>query len=456
MTSHQPPAASSQPERAESRRSRAGSWQLEAGSWKLEAGSWKLGAGSWKLAAASRTAAVLIAAVTLASAAFAQMPPLSGGQMPDPKQMSGTPLPAGDVPAGTVTIRVVRGQMTNVLKGQSVTLTGAGAAKSQQTDDSGHATFSGLTPGTRVQASVTVDGEKIDSQSFEVPQAGGVRMVLVATDPDAAKKAAEAQALAQSAPVQGTVVLGSDSRFVIEVGDEGLNVFNILTVVNTARRPVQTDAPLVFTLPEGARGASMIEGSTPNAAVVKKTVVVNGPFPPGPTTVQFAYSLPMDAGTITIQEKLPVQMTQFTLLAQKIGAMTVSSPQMSEHRDMEADGQSYIVGQGPAIAPGTTVTLTLSGVPHPPSWPKNLALTLSVALLAWGAWAALRVRETDEQKARRAKLQAKREKLFGELAAVEQQHRAGAIDPQRYDSRRRELLAALEAVYEQLDEQVAA
>ena len=428
MTSHQPPAASYQRERADSRRSRAGNW----------------------------TAAVLIAAVTLASAAFAQMPALSGGQMPDPKQMSGTPLPAADVPAGTVTIRVIRGQMTNVLKGQTVTLTGAGAPKAQQTDDTGHATFSGLAPGTRVQASVTVDGETIDSQPFDVPQAGGVRMVLVATDPDAAKKAAEDQALAQSAPIQGTVVLGADSRFVIEVGDEGLNVFNIFQLVNTARRPVQTDGPLVFTLPDGARGASMIEGSTQNAAVVKQTVVVNGPFPPGPTTVQFAYTLPMDADTIRIQERLPVQMTQFTLLAQKLGAMTVSSPQMSEHRDMEADGQSYVVGQGPAIAPGTTVTLTLSGVPHPATWPRDLALALSAALLLWGAWATFRVRESDEQKARRAKLHAKREKLFAELAATEQQHRAGAIDAQRYDARRRDLLAALEAVYEQLDEQVAA
>ena len=439
MRSYQPPAASFQPERAKTPRP-------PAGSWKLEAGSWTLGAGSF----------VVAAVLCLAATASAQMPALSGAQMPDPRQMSGMPLPAGDVPVGTVTVRVIRGQMTNVLKGQTVTLTGAGAPKSMQTDDSGHATFSGLTPGTSVQASVTVDGQKIDSQTFDVPQSGGIRLVLVATDPEAEKKAAEDRALAQSAPVEGTVVLGSQSRFVLEIGDEGLNVFNIFEIVNTARRPVQTSGPLVFTLPDDAKGASMIEGSTQNAAVVKKTVVVNGPFPPGATTVQFAYTLPMDADTITIQERLPVQMTQFTLLAQKMGAMTVSSPQLAQQRDVESDGQPYVVGEGPAVPPGTVVTLTLSGVPHPAAWPRYLALTLASALLLWGAWATFRSGETDEQAARRKKLQARREKLFADLAAVEQQHRAGSLDAQRYEARRRDLLAALEAVYEQLDEQAAA
>ena len=49
------------------------------------------------------------------------------GGMPDPKQMSGRPLPVGDLPVGTVTVRVVRGSMTNVVANQAVELTGAGA-----------------------------------------------------------------------------------------------------------------------------------------------------------------------------------------------------------------------------------------------------------------------------------------------------------------------------------------
>ena len=43
-----------------------------------------------------------------------------GSQMPDPKQMSGRPLPVADLPAGTVTVRVVRGSMANVIPDQPV------------------------------------------------------------------------------------------------------------------------------------------------------------------------------------------------------------------------------------------------------------------------------------------------------------------------------------------------
>ena len=63
----------------------------------------------------------------------------------------------------------------------------------------------------------------------------------------------------------GVVVLGDQSRFVLEIGDDALNVFNILQIVNTAKRPVKTTGPLVFDLPKDAVGAGLLEGSAPNA-----------------------------------------------------------------------------------------------------------------------------------------------------------------------------------------------
>ena len=37
----------------------------------------------------------------------------------------------------------------------------------------------------------------------------------------------------------------------------------------------------------------MMEGSTPNAIAAGSKVSVNGPFAPGNTPVQFAYSIPL-------------------------------------------------------------------------------------------------------------------------------------------------------------------
>lgn len=396
---------------------------------------------------------VLLACACLIPApAVAQM---SGAQMPDPKQMSGIPLAVPDVPVGTVTARVIRGALTNPLPGQTVELTGEGSPKTATTDGSGRATFSGLTPGTRVKAAVVVAGERVESQEFAVPSAGGIRLMLVATDAAIEGRAAEDSRLAQAPAVPGVVVFGDQSRFVLEFGDDALNVFTMLQIVNTAKRPVQTDGPLVFDLPAGALGAGMLEGSTPSAVAAGNRVTVRGPFAPGNTMVQFAYSMPLGADVLTVAQKLPAQMTQVSVVAQKIGGMSLSSPQLTGRREMSADGQTYIVGQGGAVKAGDTVTLTVSGLPHRASWPKNLALVLAAVVLAAGVWGATRGGATPQQSSRRGQLQSRRDKLFSELAALEQQRRAGGIDARTYATRREQLVTALEDLYAGLDREVA-
>ena len=65
---------------------------------------------------ALRTLAAAAAVVVCSAAHLAAQAPFAGGaQMPDPKQMSGVPLPMPDLALGTVTVRVVRGSMANPL-----------------------------------------------------------------------------------------------------------------------------------------------------------------------------------------------------------------------------------------------------------------------------------------------------------------------------------------------------
>ena len=390
-----------------------------------------------------RTAFVI--ALLIASLASAQ-------QMPDPKQMSGMPRPVPDVPVGTVSARVIRGALTNPIAGIEVEL--QGADKKAKTDEAGRATFSGLAPGSRVKAVVVVGSERIESQEFAVPTAGGIRVMLVATDAEIEKKAAADRELAQGPAVQGSVVFSDQSRFVLEVQDDSLNVFNMFEVENTAKRPVQTDGPLVFVLPDNAQGVGMLEGSTPNAVAAGKTVTVNGPFAPGKTVVQFAYSIPLGAESIEIAQKLPAPMTQVSVVAQKIGAMQMASPQLSERREMPADGQVFILGQGGALKAGDTVTLTLSGLPHRSTWPASLALAIAAVIVAAGAWGAVRGRRA-EPSTRRAQLQARREKLLSELTTLEEQRRKGTVDARVYATRREHLVTALEDLYAGLEREVA-
>jgi hypothetical protein len=380
-----------------------------------------------------------------------------GIQMPDPRQMSGVPLPVGDLQPGTVSVRLIRGALDKPLAGQTVTITGGPQPATGTTNEIGRAEFRGLAVGTRIKASAVIDGERLESQEFAMPPTGGVRLMLVATDPQTAAGADEDRKLTAGPAQPGIVVLGDQTRFVFEMGDDGLNAFNIVQIVNTARSPVQPPQPVVFEIPQEGEGASLLEGSSPQATVQGKRIIVAGPFAPGTTLVQFAYSLPYSSDRFTIQQSLPAALTQLTVLAQKIGDMHLTSPQMPQHREMQADGRTYIVGVGPGLKAGDVLTLEFTGLPHGPKWPRNVALGLAVAILVAGAWAALRPRAASRGAVeRREKLEARRERLFNELVTLEEQHRAGDIDADRFDRKRRELFVALERIYAELDEEAAA
>ncbi len=313
-------------------------------------------------------------------------------QMPDPKQMSGVPLPSPDLPGGTVSVRVVRGGPGNNLQGESVELTVAGHPPTRATTDAnGRAQFPGIATGAEVQARAVVGGETLESRPFKMPDRGGIRLMLVATDPEAARREEESRKLAAGPAQPGVVILGGDSRFVIDTVEDALQVYYLLNVVSTARTPIQPPAPLVFDLPTGASGAAILEGSTPQARVSGAQVTVTGPFPPGSTVVQIGFLLPHRGGEISLQQRLPAALEQVLLVAEKSGDLRIASPQAPAQREMPAEGETYIVASGPAIAAGGTLQVTVGGLAGHPRWPRNLALGMASLILlagAWGAWTA--------------------------------------------------------------------
>jgi hypothetical protein len=372
------------------------------------------------------------AAVMLASgSATAQMPPAAGAQMPDPKAMSGIPLPTSDLPPGTLTVRVVLGAPDKPIAGVTVEITG----------------------GVRKE---TGENGRVELQDIRLPTNGGVRVMLVATDPELEQRAARDRKLAEGPAQRGTVVIGGDSRFVFEFGDQGLNVFNLLQISNTARVPIDTGGALVFELPGAAEQAALLEGSSKLATAAGKRIEVKGPFPPGTTMVQFAYTMPYSGDSVTVRQVMPAQLAQVTVIAQKLGATHLTSPQMTQHGEREANGQTFILGQGPAVAAGGAVEFAFSGLPHTVTWPRNLALSLVVLILVVGAFYSIRRSPQAAGGTERKRLEARREKLFAELTALEDSHRAGRVDPVHYTARRQQLIASLERVYAALDEEAAA
>ena len=262
--------------------------------------------------------------------------PQSVSAQMDPKAVAGIPLPVSDVAVGTVVVRVIKGSLANNLPDQPVELVGAGAPRTVRTDASGRAEFAGLPPGARVSAVATVAGERLQSQEFAVPASGGTRLLLVATDANAPATGGGDSLAVPAQP--GTVVLGDQSRFVFEFGDGSLSVFNILQLANSTAAPVMPPRPVVFELPAGATGVTILKDSSPQATVAGKKISVAGPFAPGVTNIQFAYSMPY-GWSLTIEQRMPVPLARVIVLAQKVGEMRLTSPQMTEQREMPAEGQ---------------------------------------------------------------------------------------------------------------------
>ena len=381
---------------------------------------------------------------------------------PDPRQMSGVPLPVGDMANGTVTVRVIRGSLANVVASQDVELVVGGVARVAKTNEAGRAEFGGLPAGASVVARVTLDGQPIQSQTFAVPAAGGIRLMLVGALPAGSGPGGAAAGAPGAAPPAvsaelGTIVLGPQTRFVYEMGDQALTGFYILDLLNEGARPVQPATMFSLQLPDGVESPTIMQGSSPQGTIAAAHVNVAGPFAPGSTMVQVAFTLPYSKGTLSVNQTLPVALRQVTLLVEKKGDMQVESPQVSERRDVRAENDTYILGQGAGLGADGTLSVNISGLPHAPLWPRNVALALAAVILAAGGWAAARPgRAATDGHARRQKLDERRERLFTDLTDLEDERRRGALDEPRYEARRAEIVRALERIYAQLDADAAA
>jgi hypothetical protein len=385
-------------------------------------------------------------AVLLSSGAFAQ-------DMPDPSLIHGRAIPAPELANGTVTVRVVREAIGNNAPGQQVSLTVGGRTRTATTDEQGRAQFTNLpVGGTDAVAEATVDGEKLVSQPFRVPTSGGLRVILVAGIEKAAerKKQEEATAAAEP-PTKGIVVFGGNSRVLMQFNNDALDVYYILEIVNSSRTRVDFGAPMVIELPPGANGATALEGSSKSATVSEDRITITGPLPSGTTLLQAAFRMPYDDANLTITQKWPAAFQQMIVGVQKVGNLQVQSPQLNQSSEVRTEsGDLFVLGNGPAMPAGGTLTLNLSGLPYHSKIPRRVALTLAGGLLALGAWLAYSGRSRRDES--RQTLVARRDTLLGQLAQIESKRRSGAADAEAQARRRARILVELEQIYGELDE----
>jgi hypothetical protein len=371
-------------------------------------------------------------------------------QMPDLRQMNGMALPSGDLPDGSVSVRVVKQALGNNVVGTSVTVAGEGVNDSAPTDEAGRAIFAALGAGKTLVASVTVDGETVQSQPFQVPAKGGLRVILAVGLSGAAAPPASGAPATSAVPVTpatpGTVVLGTQWRTIFDFADEKLEVFHIFEFANAAAGPVSVPEPLKIAMPDSAEQVSLLEGSSSQARVFERQVVIAGPFAPGRTVVQVAYRLPIDASRQEIALTLPVASMATNVILRRLGETRLVEPVLPQNREADAEGRKYFTGTGPGLKAGDTVRFVIEGLPYHPTWPRYTALGLAGAIVLAGLWLIFGV--PVDATARITQLEGQRTALLARLQRLEH---GGEPVSEELREERDGVLRDLEGVYALLD-----
>jgi hypothetical protein len=115
------------------------------------------------------------------------------------------------------------------------------------------------------------------------------------------------------------------------------------------------------------------------------------------------------------------------------------------------DGRRFILLSGINIREGQSLQLRIRGLPQAPGW-KRWVRVLSglavLALLAWGFVSLILARRREDEET----AEDRRERLLAKVVALDEKWAKNAISAREHTSQREALIAELEEVYRELNE----
>ncbi len=346
-----------------------------------------------------------------------QMPPEVGVRMMLVFRAEELGVPDGtarldkSLPAGTVRVEVQddKGAPVDGVEVQLVRAT-ANTGDVEQSDkktDKGVALFTaqktGATYGYLLQV-LGPSGSKQQSPPFRLPDNLGMRAVF------------QRRLVAQDT---STLKLERGSHLLMEVGDQVLQVIWLLQIDNSGGTAVDPGpSGLRIPLPAKAASISLGEDAPPGRSVDGKSVVLKGPIAPGRTEVRIFFALPYDTDSVEVALPLPLPLAERAAIVEQIDGMTVSSQGLTSER-RELGGKPLLLMRGPGAPAGDTFVLKLSGLPMPDRRARNGAMLLALVMLIVGLGVAFSGPEADQRRETLMALEAERDRLFDEAAALD-------------------------------------
>lgn len=375
-------------------------------------------------------------------------------------------------------------QTLEVIPGEGPT--DAPAVKTTASEGNGQGVFEGLPPGVKYRLRVKVQGKEHISEAFDLTAMGGALEVLATWGETGRTEAVfdvphvpgrvlygetiNRQKLYRTVPFQTIPTSGTQlSMFFYprtlytfkmggQVEDQLLGVRGQFQIQNYAWAPYKAPgAGMVIPLPKGARGIFVDEGDQADVAVEAGVGFrILRPIPPGGRKFGGGFSMPIDSsGKITWNLDLPFGTYQSSLRMLKTPGMFVNAPPDAPMHEEPWEGGGEIVQIAPiTIAARQSMQMSVIGLPVLPGWrvwaPRILGISVILILVGGITFAMLRRRgaATTTDVAAAATRAAQREKLLGDLVALERVARDKGVDLDDKQKRRKEtLITELEALW---------
>lgn len=382
--------------------------------------------------------------------------------------------PSGALPG--VAIRIVRQAADSAVAAEGTT------------DAQGRIDLQDLPAGETVVVTATLDGQSIDSQPFEIPASGGVKVTYdlqiqtvaaapvarfdgVAHGPDKiyyARTRSDGQVYLsppfQMVPGRGAVVgilIYPQLLFGFQGGaelDDDRMWFQLrIAIANPSLTPLATGKEgLLIPLPPGFIGASVEDEMASRVKVdPDHGLIWRGSFPPGQREFMTSFALPVEGGDVHFSMPLPFGLWDSHIVLEDFPGAELDVP-ASAQRDVREtpDGRRFILLSKINIRPGQSLEFEVRGLPQAPTWKRVLRIVAGVGvliLLVWGFGSALATRRRNREAAGEETLEDRRERLLAKVVALDQKADKGRISAGEHSRRRAALIEELEEVYREID-----
>jgi len=241
----------------------------------------------------------------------------------------------------------------------------------------------------------------------------------------------------------------AEVRLLLDLDDAALDVreLHVLEVEGDTGVTAAAEKPLLqIHVPEDSESlrfasdaAGLVLGRLPGGGVE-----VGGIAPPGESTVQVSYRIPVRGSSIDLTRSFEQGVPLLGVLLADTGRLITESDRLHRRRPLRTDDLTYIHLEAFSVGPGEEVALRIST--RPPRRGSSQGVVTALALLAGLAAAALLVaplfgRDVGAEKAEVEELPSvrERESIYAAIRDLEHDHETGKIAETDYGSMRDEL-----------------